>query len=85
MATMGRVSKLDSLAALVERLGTWRPWRAIRAALPLRWLTILTYHRVHPPVADYAFDRGVLDSTPTQFERQMRLLGKDCSPISLAT
>jgi peptidoglycan/xylan/chitin deacetylase (PgdA/CDA1 family) len=77
------MSKLSRLATLAERARLWGPLRAVRARLPFRWLTILTYHRVHPATVPYPFDRGVLDAAPEAFDRQMAVVARECSPISL--
>ena len=77
------MSKIDRLANAADRMGVWGPWRALRSRLPLQWLTILTYHRVHPCVHDYLFDCGVIDVAPAAFEQQMALIAAECTPVGL--
>jgi peptidoglycan/xylan/chitin deacetylase (PgdA/CDA1 family) len=57
---------------------------ALASRRPPRWLTILAYHRVMPPLqADYPFDREVVDCDPREFARQMELVARACTPIGL--
>lgn len=59
-------------------------WRAgvldgvlrFRGALRLPVLTVLTYHHVEDPAADSPFDPGVADAQPAQFQRQMELVAR---------
>ncbi len=48
----------------------------LRARLRLPVLTVLTYHHVEDPAAESPFDPGVADATPEQFRRQMELVAR---------
>lgn len=54
-----------------------------RAALRVPVLTVLTYHHVDEPHPDSPFDPDVADATPEQFRRQMELVARYGSPISV--
>lgn len=73
----------ERLVALARRTGALASFRWLRPHLPLRWLTILTYHRVGEVPHGFDFDPEVLDASPAQFERQMAALRELCSPIGL--
>jgi len=45
-----------------------------RARSSTPWLTVLTYHRIHPNPDKQRFDRGVIDATPAEFDEQLGLL-----------
>lgn len=53
-----------------------------RTRLPL--LSVVTYHHIYEPTADYRFDDAVADASPAQFRRQLELLRRHCSPVTLA-
>jgi peptidoglycan/xylan/chitin deacetylase (PgdA/CDA1 family) len=55
--------------------------RVARAASP--WLTVLTYHRVAPSSAGVAFDVGVIDARPEQFDRQLAFVKRWFDPLSI--
>jgi len=68
---MPRVSRRSQIAQLFDRSGLTERvlrWRG-QSASP--WLTILTYHRVHPDAAPQLFDDGVVDATPESFDAHM--------------
>lgn len=48
-----------------------------------RWVRVLTYHRIHPGADSQRFDRGVIDATPEEFDRQLSTLGRYFTPIGL--
>ena len=49
-----------------------------------RYVTVVAYHRVHPPVgADYPFNAGVIEATPELFARQLRYLRRHLDLISM--
>jgi peptidoglycan/xylan/chitin deacetylase (PgdA/CDA1 family) len=81
---------LDALDMLRQRalgwldeMGALEGLVRLRAELPAGWLPILNYHRLHPDAEGQAFDRGVIDATPQEFERQMRLLTRHFTPIGV--
>lgn len=62
-----------------------RPALKLRGRRAPRWLTVLLYHRVLPRPKDrFDFDRAVVDSDPSEFERHMRFIASACTPIGLA-
>lgn len=52
-----------------------------RMRVPL--LTVLTYHHVAEPAADYAFDPAVADASRAQFRRQCEVLARRFSVIGI--
>lgn len=49
-----------------------------------RYLTVLAYHRVHPPVGpDYPFNPGVFEATPEEFAGQLRYLRRNFDVLSV--
>jgi peptidoglycan/xylan/chitin deacetylase (PgdA/CDA1 family) len=57
---------------------------AARIRRPAPFLTVLNYHRVDAPQAAEEMDEGALDATPESFDRQLRILRRHFTPISLA-
>jgi peptidoglycan/xylan/chitin deacetylase (PgdA/CDA1 family) len=50
-----------------------------------RYLTVVAYHRVHPPVGpDYPFNTGVMEATPEEFACQLRYLRRNLDLMSMA-
>lgn len=74
---------LRRIAGIADSCGAFGALRTLRPRLPLRWLTILTYHRVIETPDEFPFDRGVVDASPAQFDEQMGMLRRDCTPIGL--
>jgi hypothetical protein len=77
---MGRREQLASLLARARGLDAIL---AARSKLRVPVLSILTYHHVHDPVADYRFDPDVADVGPAQFRRQMELVTRHFSVIDV--
>lgn len=48
-----------------------------------RWIRVLTYHRIHPDADSQAFDQGVIDATPEEFDRQLETVHRYLTPIGL--
>ncbi len=49
-----------------------------------RYLTVIAYHRIHPPVGpDYPFNTGVIEATPEEFARQLRYLRANLDLMSM--
>jgi peptidoglycan/xylan/chitin deacetylase (PgdA/CDA1 family) len=49
-----------------------------------RYLTVVAYHRIHPPVGpEYPFNAGVIEATPEEFTRQLRYLRSNLDLISM--
>ena len=47
-------------------------------------LSILTYHHIADDRPGYPYDPGVADATPAQFRRQMELVAKYATPVTIA-
>lgn len=75
------------------KVGATASWLGCALASPLlrlrskrrpRWLSVLAYHRVLPsPGDDYPFDPAVIDCGPDEFDRHMRMVARECSPVGL--
>ena len=64
---------------------------ALRAVMHLRrispvptTLSVLTYHHVAEADPAYPFDPGVADATPAQFRRQLELIARYGTPVTIA-
>lgn len=75
--------KRERLAEIIDQAGIARAllWARKRTASP--WLPILTYHRISDPAAEPTFDRGVIDATPDQFDRQVEMLTRYFTTIGV--
>ena len=73
---MGQRPIAQSLMDARERL----PW----SKLPWSPLTVLTYHHVEQPDADYRFDPDVADATTEMFDSQMAWVAANFSVVRLA-
>ncbi|MBK9073089.1 MAG: polysaccharide deacetylase family protein [Myxococcales bacterium] len=73
---MGQRPIAQSLMDARERL----PW----SKLPWSPLTVLTYHHVEQPDADYRFDPDVADATTDMFDSQMAWVAANFSVVRLA-
>jgi peptidoglycan/xylan/chitin deacetylase (PgdA/CDA1 family) len=69
-------SLLDSCGALEAILRT-------RSHAGTPWLTVLTYHRIHPDPEGQPFDPGVIDATPDEFDDQVATVSKYFDVIGL--
>jgi peptidoglycan/xylan/chitin deacetylase (PgdA/CDA1 family) len=70
---LARVLDLAGLLSLVLRA---------RGRLRVPWLTILTYHSIRE-AADTPFDRGVIDASAAQFDRQLAVVKRHFTPLGL--
>ncbi len=73
----------ERLARLLDGAGVLDAALRLRARARVPYLTILTYHHVAEPPADYEFDPGVADATPEQFGRQLDLLARHFNVIGV--
>ena len=75
--------KRERLAEIIDQAGIARAllWARKRTASP--WLPVLTYHRISDPAAEPLFDRGVIDATPEQFDRQVEMLTRYFTTIGV--
>lgn len=78
-----QMGRREQLATLLGRARGLDAILAARARLRVPVLSILTYHHVCDPRADYRFDPDVADVTPDQFRRQMALVKKHFSVIDV--
>lgn len=67
----------------MSRTGVLSGVLRMRAALRVPVLTVLTYHHIDDPTADSPFDPGVADATPPQFRRQMELVARYGTALSM--
>ncbi len=75
----------ERLATALHRAGALGAVMRVRRASPLpSTLSILTYHHVAEDVPDYCYDPGVADATPAQFRRQMEMVAKLATPVTIA-
>lgn len=73
--------KRARLARWLDGVGILDGSLSLRARLPNPWVTVLTYHSIRPSPG--AFDDGVIDATAESFDRQLGVLRRCCSPITL--
>jgi peptidoglycan/xylan/chitin deacetylase (PgdA/CDA1 family) len=71
------------LCQLLESAGALEAILRARAGSRWPWLTVLTYHRIHPDPAAQPFDPGVIDATPDEFEKQVMTLRRYFSIVGL--
>lgn len=73
-----------------ERVATWLhrsgvieavAWARARSALPN--LAIVTYHHIADDDPASPFDRSIPDASPAQFRRQLELLARHMTPVTL--
>jgi peptidoglycan/xylan/chitin deacetylase (PgdA/CDA1 family) len=79
------LSKRLLLAKLLEKTGATRAMLALRRRARSRWLPIVTFHRVLAPPrgSPYLFDEGVIDASPEDFERYVRVISLHFTPIGI--
>ncbi len=66
--------KRERLAEILDRIGVAKALLWARRGMPSPWLPVLTYHRIADHEGERRFDRGVIDATPEQFDRQLSVL-----------
>ena len=71
------------LAQWLDSAGALDAILRARARNPWPWLTVLTYHRIHPDAMTQPFDQGVIDTTPAEFEQQIATLRRYFTLIGL--
>jgi peptidoglycan/xylan/chitin deacetylase (PgdA/CDA1 family) len=77
------MGRREQLVGLLRRSGGLSAVLSARARLRLPVLSILTYHHVCDPGADYRFDPETADVTPAQFRRHMELVKRHFSVIDI--
>ncbi|MBK7539436.1 MAG: polysaccharide deacetylase family protein [Myxococcales bacterium] len=73
----------EQLAAAMRRTKVLSGVLRMRAALRLPVLTVLTYHHIEDPEDGSPFDPGVADATPEQFRRQMEMVARYGTALSI--
>jgi peptidoglycan/xylan/chitin deacetylase (PgdA/CDA1 family) len=71
------------ICELLDSAGALDAILRARAKSAWPWLTVLTYHRIHPEPDNQPFDRGVIDATPVEFEKQVATLRRYFTMIGL--
>jgi len=62
------------LADVADASGAIEAMLRFRRWMPQGWLPTLAYHRIVDDAEQQPFDRGVIDATPSEFERQIATL-----------
>jgi len=78
------MSRREHVARWLERSGTLSAILKIRAFTPIPWLTILTYHRFPSQDGQEAFDDGVVDVTPEEFEHHIICVKKHFNVVGIS-
>ncbi len=71
------------LSTALSGLGISSALLALRQLTHTPWLTVLTYHRVHPGPSVEAVDAGVVAVTPETFDRQLAMLARRFDVVSV--
>jgi peptidoglycan/xylan/chitin deacetylase (PgdA/CDA1 family) len=75
----------ERFASALHNAGALEAVMRLRRVSPLpSKLSILTYHHIAEDEKDYRFDPGVADATPKQFRRQLELVAKHGTPVTIA-
>jgi peptidoglycan/xylan/chitin deacetylase (PgdA/CDA1 family) len=79
------VSLHERAAALLDRTGALDAAMLVRRVVPLRTISIVTFHRVAEVADDEPYDPDVVDATPAQFRRHVETLARVGTPIGMET
>lgn len=75
----------ERLASALHGAGALGAMMRLRQAAPIpSTLSILTYHHIAEHHPGYPYDPAVADATPAQFRRQMELVAKYATPVTIA-
>lgn len=74
--------KRAKVAHLLERAGFFSLVSRLRAYAPSPWLLVLTYHSVRPSPGP--FDEGVVDASASLLDRQMAMVRRLGTPVTLS-
>jgi peptidoglycan/xylan/chitin deacetylase (PgdA/CDA1 family) len=75
----------ERLASALHGAGALGAMMTLRRVAPIpSTLSILTYHHIAEDEPGYRYDPGVADATPAQFRRQMELVAKYATPVTIA-
>lgn len=77
------MGRREQFATFLARSGGLGGIMKARARLRVPMVSILTYHHVCDPVADYEFDPDTADVTPAQFRRHMELIKRHFTVIDV--
>lgn len=78
-----RVRLRERVASAVESSGAARSLLHARERTGAPWLTVLTYHRVRATPDSGGFDDGVVDATAEEFDRQIEILRRHFTFVTL--
>ncbi|MBX3155763.1 MAG: polysaccharide deacetylase family protein [Deltaproteobacteria bacterium] len=73
----------DRVASLLHRAGALDALMRLRKVASLPSIPIVTYHQIADRDPSYPYDPDVADATPEQFRRQMELLARTCTSVSI--
>src|SRR6187431_3322447 len=73
----------ERVAGLLHKAGILGAAMQLRRLVPMPALGIITYHHIDDHEPGYAFDPNVADATRAQFRRQIELLARHGTPISI--
>jgi peptidoglycan/xylan/chitin deacetylase (PgdA/CDA1 family) len=75
----------ERLASALHSAGALGAMMTLRRVAPIpSTLSILTYHHIAEDEPGYRYDPGVADATPAQFRRQIELVAKYATPVTIA-
>lgn len=78
------MSRRQRLAHFLERSGLLSAIVRLRGRSPVPWLSVLTYHQFPSRDGVEAFDEGVVDVTPEEFERHIICVKKHFNVVGVA-
>ena len=80
-----KISKRDLLARFITRINLPEYYLGFANKVSRPTLTVLTYHRVLDINREkYLFDEGVVSASSSKFERQIRYIKKNFTPLSFS-
>ena len=77
------MNKRMLLAEFCDRTGATELLFAFNRRTKARQLSVLTFHRVADIGPGYPFDDGVVDTSPSEFDRQLAIIRKHLNPVTL--
>jgi peptidoglycan/xylan/chitin deacetylase (PgdA/CDA1 family) len=79
------MSRRQLVASFFESIGATELMLSLRGRAAFPWLPILTFHRIRADHDDsFLFDECVVDSTPSDFERQMATVKRYFTPVGIS-
>lgn len=77
------MSRRERFARLLHQSGSLHALLKLRSRASIPWLTILTYHQFPAPSGQEAFDDGVVDVTPDDFDRHVACLKRHFNVVGV--